>query len=200
MATSDSWQRTDTQLSPAQWKDESTRIAELKGKRAFDLVFSVIGLVLWFPVIALGSAAVWLESRGSVFSRTTCWGRGTHEFERLCLRTTDGEGRMTRIGRILDRLGIDELPQFFNVLRGEMSIVGPAPIPPEGRAGASVRHLRRFEVQPGMTGMWTLGAGSDAELGSYFSPDQAYRSSRSLWLDLAMVARKLSAIVEGRHC
>lgn len=92
MATSDSWQRADAKLSPAEWEDESTRSIELGGKRAFDLVLSVTGLVLGFPVMAVGAAVVRVESRGPVFSRTRCWGRGARAFERLCLRTTDAEG------------------------------------------------------------------------------------------------------------
>lgn len=200
MATSDSWQRADAKLSPAEWEDESTRSIELGGKRAFDLVLSVTGLVLGFPVMAVGAAVVRVESRGPVFSRTRCWGRGARAFERLCLRTTDAEGQPTRAGRVLHRLGIDGLPQLVNVLRAEMSIVGPSPVPADGGAGDSVKHLRRFRVRPGMTGTWALGAWRGATPGRYFSPDEAYRSSRSLWLDLAMVARKLAAIAGGRHC
>lgn len=197
MATSGSWQRADAQLNGAAWDVDSTRTLELKGKRAFDLVLSVTGLVLGSPFMALGAAAVWIESRGCVFSRVRCWGRGARSFERLCLRTSDAEGRMTRAGRAIHRVGIDGLPQLVNVLRGEMSIVGPAAIAAEGLAENNIKHLRRFEMRPGMTGMWPLGGCRDVA-GQYFSPDEAYGSSRSHWLDLTMVARKVWAVVEGR--
>jgi len=198
MATSNSWHRAGTRVSGANWAAVGAESAGIAGKRAFDVALSIAGLVVGLPVLALCAAAVSLESRGPVMSRTKCWGRGARSFARLRLRTCDDAGRMTRTGRVLRRLGIDGLPQLVNVLRGEMSIVGPAPVPAGDRDEASVRHLRRFEVQPGMTGMWGLGSCLENAPMGYFSPEGYYRSNWSAWLDLAIVARALGLPTHAR--
>lgn len=197
MATSNSWHTTGTQVPRAKWTAVGAGNAGMAGKRAVDVALSIAGLAVAMPLLAVGAAAVRLESRGDVLSRTMCWGRGARSFQRLRLRTSDESGRMTRAGRVLSRLGIDGLPQLVNVLRGEMSMVGPTPVLAGERGEASVRHLRQFEVQPGLTGMWALGCCVEQGNGGYFSPDAYYRSNWSAWLDLAIMARALGAVVAG---
>jgi len=198
MATSNWWHRTETQFAPRAWTRGAEKNATLAGKRAFDVALSVTGLCLGMPLMAVGAAAVCLESGGSVLTRTRCWGREGRIFERLRLRTTDRLGRMTWAGRVLCRLGIDGLPQLVNVLRGEMSIVGAAPVPAGGCDETAVRHLRRFESLPGITGLWALGSClGDVPVREYFAPDEFYRMNWSPWLDLAMVARTLGAVASG---
>ncbi|HTX75777.1 MAG TPA: sugar transferase [Terracidiphilus sp.] len=197
MATSNSWYGADTQLAPEGWASGGARNTVLRAKRGFDIALSVTGLVLGLPVLALGAGAIQLQSRGPVLSRTRCWGRRARAFELLRLRTSDAEGRMTFAGRVLRRLGLDGLPQLVNVLRGEMSIVGPTPVPSGELDEASVRHLRRFDVTPGMTGLWALGECDEASPRAFFSPDESYRSHWSVWLDLSIVARALGAIAGG---
>lgn len=194
MATSNSLHEAGMQLAEAKWTAAGAGSAGMAGKRAFDVALSIAGLTVGMPLLALGAAAVRLESRGGLLVRTTCWGRGARAFERLRLRTSDDAGRTTRAGRVLCRLGIDGLPQLVNVLRSEMSMVGPAPVPAGERSAASVRHLRRFAVQPGIAGAWALGCCRENAEGEYFSPDAYYRSHWSAWLDLAIVARALGAV------
>ncbi|HWE84652.1 MAG TPA: sugar transferase [Terracidiphilus sp.] len=197
MATSNSWYRVNAHLAPEDWASGATRQAAPPAKRALDVALSVTGLVLGLPLLALGAGAVQLQSRGTVLCRTRCRGLGGRGFELLQLRTVDAAGRTTYAGRVLRRLGLDGLPQLVNVLRGEMSIVGPTPVPAGDRDQASVKHLRRFNMAPGMTGLWALGACREAAPGEYFSPDERYRSNWSVWLDLAIVARTLGRVAGG---
>lgn len=190
MATSHTWQRPE---APTEWTRGFERSTAQPGKRGFDIVLSITGLVLGLPVMALCAAGVQLQSSGAVFCRTRCWGRGARAFDLMGLRTSDAAGRMTCAGRVMQWLGLDRLPRLVNVIRGEMSIVGPAPVPAGERDEASVRHLRRFELTPGMTGLRALGAFPGSTPGAYFSPDAAYRSHWSVWLDLTIVARTLMA-------
>ncbi len=203
MATSNSWQRARAILSSAEGTGGAARcqvrtVADLPGKRAFDIALSVTGLALGLPFMALGTAAVRLESSGPFFERTKCWGKGARVFARLRLRTTDSEGRMTQSGRILSRLGVNQMPQLVNVLRGEMSIVGPSLVLAGECDGATLRNLRRFDAAPGVTGLCKVPASLGPVPGSYVSPDEIYRSNRSVWLDLAIVARTLCAVLAGR--
>lgn len=200
MATSNSWQRVGAHLASAGRASGSARGAVLPAKRAFDVALSVTGLVLGLPLLALGAGAVQLQSRGAVFCRTRCWGCGARGFELLRLRTANAAGRTTVAGRVLRRLGLDGLPQLVNVLRGEMSIVGPTPVPAGDGDEASVRHLRRLSATPGMTGLWALGVCEEAAPGAFFSPEESYGSNWSVWLDIAIVARTLGAVTGGQNC
>lgn len=201
MATTNPWQRTGA--PDGECAQESARRLTLKGKRIFDVVLSATGLVVCLPLMALWAAAVCLESRGPALLRIRCWGAGARTFEQFRLRVEDAQGGTTGAGRLLARLRLDALPQLINVLRGEMSIVGPAPIPADGsadvREGANVRHLRRFAMKPGMTGMSAMGSCEDCLPGSYFSPESSYGSQWSVWRDLAIVARVIAAIPSSAH-
>lgn len=191
MATTNPWQRSSARLSDAEWRDRASRRQALPGKRIFDLVLSVTGLLLGLPLMAMAAAAVGLGSSGAVFVRIRCWGAGARPFEQLRLRVEGADGKMSRTGRVVAWLRLDALPQLVNVLRGEMSLVGPAPVPAGDCAEARVRHLRRFEAKPGMTGMWALGSPDECAPGRYFSPEASYSTEWSAWRDLAIVVRAL---------
>lgn len=198
MATLNLLHKTGTQFAPGEQSKGAAENADLAGKRVFDVALSAAGLFLGMPILVLGAAAVRLESPGPVLTRTRCWGRGGRIFEHLRLRTTDGAGRRTWVGRVLCRLGLDGLPQLVNVLRGEMSIVGPAPVPSGACDESAVRHLRRFESLPGITGLWALGSCLEDVPGKeYIAPDAVYRRNWSPWLDMAIVARTLGAVAAG---
>ena len=139
--------------------------------RFVDVVVASIVLVLTLPIIMIAAIAVKATSRGPVFTREVCVGAGGRRFEMLGFRTTVVEAepadraaseaerssgamsgrRRTRVGRVLAATSIDELPRFWNVLRGDMSIVGPRPTGPQGAARTS---RDRTSAPPGMTGMW----------------------------------------------
>jgi len=105
--------------------------------------------------------------------------------------------RVTRVGRILRKYSLDELPQFVNVLRGDMSMVGPRPPIASEVQRYDLSHLRRLDVLPGMTGLWQVQARQDPSFDSYISLDTAYIQNWSLWLDLKILIRTLSVVCAG---
>jgi lipopolysaccharide/colanic/teichoic acid biosynthesis glycosyltransferase len=105
--------------------------------------------------------------------------------------------RVTRIGRFLRKYSIDELPQFFNVLRGEMSIVGPRPPIASEVAKYELEHFRRLEVLPGLTGLWQVQARQDSSFAKYIALDTAYVENWSFWLDLKILLRTAHVVVRG---
>jgi lipopolysaccharide/colanic/teichoic acid biosynthesis glycosyltransferase len=134
--------------------------------RALDVAIAGSGLVLTSPLLALGALVVKLEDRGPVLYRQTRVGRDGADFELLKLRTmvvgaehqgagfavTQGDARITKAGRILRRLSVDELPQLWNVVRGEMSVIGPRPTLRYQVDAYSEEQLHRLDVKPGITG------------------------------------------------
>jgi exopolysaccharide biosynthesis polyprenyl glycosylphosphotransferase len=185
-------------------------------KRAFDLVAAALGLVIIGPVIALIALAVRLDSKGPIFFRQVRVGRdGRHfriykfrsmvvgaELEKDRLRALNevGEGmfkitddpRVTRVGRLLRRSSLDELPQIFNVLRGEMSLVGPRPLVVDEDAQVLGLDRSRLHLTPGMTGPWQV-LGSRVPMQEMVGIDYLYVAGWSLWLDLKLLLRT------GRH-
>ena len=135
-------------------------------KRASDVVLSALTLVLTSPFLALAAVAIAIEDRGPVLFRQTRIGRGGGEFEILKLRTmvvgaesagaglavNRGDPRITRVGRVLRRLSVDELPQLWNVLVGDMSVVGPRPTVRWQVERYTQRQQQRLDVMPGITG------------------------------------------------
>jgi lipopolysaccharide/colanic/teichoic acid biosynthesis glycosyltransferase len=105
--------------------------------------------------------------------------------------------RITRVGRILRKYSLDELPQFYNVLRGDMSLVGPRPPIAREVEQYELDHLRRLEVLPGITGLWQVEARQDPSFDSYISLDTAYVDNWSLWLDLKILARTVGVVFAG---
>jgi lipopolysaccharide/colanic/teichoic acid biosynthesis glycosyltransferase len=105
--------------------------------------------------------------------------------------------RVTRVGRILRKYSLDELPQFYNVLRGDMSLVGPRPPIAAEVEQYDLAHLRRLDVLPGMTGLWQVEARQDPSFDSYISLDTAYVENWSLWLDMKILARTVGVVFSG---
>jgi lipopolysaccharide/colanic/teichoic acid biosynthesis glycosyltransferase len=105
--------------------------------------------------------------------------------------------RVTRVGRFLRKYSLDEVPQFYNVLRGDMSLVGPRPPMASEVEQYDLSHLRRLDVLPGMTGLWQVEARQDPSFDSYISLDTAYVENWSLWLDMKILARTVGVVVSG---
>jgi lipopolysaccharide/colanic/teichoic acid biosynthesis glycosyltransferase len=159
-------------------------------KRAFDIVVALVALIALAPVLALVALAVKLDSPGPVLFRQERVGRGGRAFLILKFRTmvrgaerlgpnvsATADARITSVGRMLRRCFLDEAPQFLNVLRGDMSIVGPRPETPEYVALMSEDERRILRLRPGMTGPSTLAysAGEAAALALADDPDRLYR-------------------------
>jgi lipopolysaccharide/colanic/teichoic acid biosynthesis glycosyltransferase len=104
---------------------------------------------------------------------------------------------VTRLGRFLRRYSIDELPQLVNVIKGEMSLVGPRPPALQEYLQYQVEHLRKLEVIPGITGLWQISARQDPSFDSYIKYDLEYIENWSLWLDLKILIRTILVVLSG---
>jgi exopolysaccharide biosynthesis polyprenyl glycosylphosphotransferase len=190
-------------------------------KRAVDLAGSSIALIVLAPAMALIALAVKLSSRGPVFFRQCRIGRHGREFEMLKFRTMvadadtrkgdlvhlneaeglfkiAGDPRITRVGRFLRRLSLDELPQLFNVLRGDMSLVGPRPLVVDDDRRVEGWHRRRLDVPPGMTGVWQVLGSSRVPLNEMVTLDYLYAANWSVWLDMKIMLRTVPYMVARR--
>jgi len=105
--------------------------------------------------------------------------------------------RVTAVGRFLRKYSLDELPQLYNVLRGDMSLVGPRPPIAAEVEQYDISHLRRLDVLPGMTGLWQIEARQDPSFDSYISLDTAYVENWTLWLDMKILARTVGVVFSG---
>jgi lipopolysaccharide/colanic/teichoic acid biosynthesis glycosyltransferase len=178
-------------------------------KRAIDIVGAAAGLAVAAPVLALAACAIKLEDGGPVFFRQMRLGRGARRFEIFKLRTmtvdaetvrSDGvveadDPRITRIGSFLRRTAIDELPQLWHVLTGEMSLVGPRPVPPAHLERYDETQLRRLEVKPGLTGWAQIHGRASLPWPERLALDVHYVDNQSLALDARILARTAGVLL-----
>jgi exopolysaccharide biosynthesis polyprenyl glycosylphosphotransferase len=192
-------------------------------KRSFDLVLSALMLVLFAPVMALAALAIKLDSggRGSVLFRQVRVGQDGHRFDLIKFRTMvpdadrlvaelmegsidpdwlviDNDPRVTRVGRFLRLTSLDELPQLWNVLKGQMSMVGPRPL--SERDDESVRgwERHRLDIVPGLTGYWQVLGRNSIPFREMVEIDYAYVVNWSLWHDLKLLARTVPVVLQRR--
>ncbi len=191
-------------------------------KRALDIVLAAIGLFLSSPLWALIGLAIKVEDRGPVFYRQDRVGKGGKVFQVLKFRSmvpyaeeavgpvqsAHGDPRVTQVGRLLRATALDELPQLWSILRGHMSFVGPRALRPgeievNGNGmcvpiEAIPGYVERHAVPPGLTGLAQVYAPRDIPRHQKFRYDVLYIRSRSLWLDLRLIAVSLWISVRGR--
>lgn len=190
-------------------------------KRVLDIVVSLLALLLGAPIFLAIAIAVKLESEGPVIYTSERIGKKGRVFRCFKFRTMvpdadirraaimhlnerDGvlfkvtnDPRITKLGRFLRKYSLDELPQFLNVLRGDMSIVGPRPPIASEVQKYRPSHLRRLDVMPGITGLWQVQARQDPSFDTYISMDVAYIENWSLTLDLKIIAHTIGVILNG---
>ncbi len=177
-----------------------------KLKRILDVAGALVLLSLSIPVLLLAMLAVALTMGMPVLYRQTRSGRGGHPFELLKLRTmhaavnasdspSSDEKRLTGTGRVLRATSIDELPQLWNVLRGDMSLVGPRPLLPQYLERYSPEQARRHEVLPGITGLAQVSGRNTLTWEEKFALDVWYVDHRSLALDLRIMGRTLLSLL-----
>ena len=191
-------------------------------KRLLDIGIAGSALLVLAPLFLAAALAIRIESPGPVFFSQTRVGRdgktfrmlkfrsmyrdaearraaliGTSDREGICFKAKD-DPRITRMGRLLRRASFDELPQILNVLRGEMSIVGPRPALPEEVAAYPARARGRLAVKPGITGIWQVSGRADIDFDRMVDMDLAYARSRSVVLDLMLIALTFRAVLTGR--
>lgn len=190
-------------------------------KRVFDVTGALAGLVVLAPFFALAATVIKLTSTGPVFFKQPRVGRGGETFGMYKFRTmydgadqmkaelahrneADGffkiaeDPRITTVGRLLRRASLDELPQLINVLRGEMSLVGPRPLVHEEDARIEGWFRRRLDVTPGMTGAWQVLGSSRVPMREMVTIDYLYRANWSLWLDTKILLRTVPHVLR-RH-
>jgi exopolysaccharide biosynthesis polyprenyl glycosylphosphotransferase len=191
-------------------------------KRAFDLAVSGALVLAALPLWALIALLVKLDSPGPVFYRDRRIGLGERQFGMFKFRSmyvdagsrqagletaNEASGplfkikddpRVTRVGRILRRYSIDELPQVLNVLRGEMSLVGPRPLPLRDYVQLEDWHRRRYRVLPGMTGLWQVSGRIELTFDDLVRLDFYYLENWSIWLDISILAKTLPAVIARR--
>ncbi|HEX7447209.1 MAG TPA: sugar transferase [Pirellulales bacterium] len=190
-------------------------------KRVLDVLGATAGLTLLSPCMALIALSVKLSSPGPVLFRQRRAGRGGRPFviykfrtmtadaesrqrELLVLNEQDGpafkikcDPRITRLGRLLRSTSLDELPQLFNVLRGDMSLVGPRPLPCHESDASDGWRRRRLEVTPGLTCIWQVRGRSRVSFDEWMRMDLRYAVSRSLWHDLKLLIQTVWAVLRG---
>jgi lipopolysaccharide/colanic/teichoic acid biosynthesis glycosyltransferase len=182
-------------------------------RRVLDVVGAGAGLVLAGPLLAAAAIAVKLEDGGPVLYRQQRIGQNGEEFDLLKLRTMvvgaeregagwaidQGDPRITRVGRVLRRLSLDEVPQLWNVVHGEMSLVGPRPTLAYQVEQYSPRQRRRLEVKPGITGWAQVNGRARLRWADRIELDVWYVENRSVWLDLKILARTPVALFTGTY-
>jgi exopolysaccharide biosynthesis polyprenyl glycosylphosphotransferase len=190
-------------------------------KRAIDIVGAALGLTLGAPLLGLIAAAIRLDSPGPIIFRQTRVGANGEHFEMYKFRSmvedaeeeldelrdlneVDGpifkmkdDPRVTRVGRILRRTSLDELPQLWNVLRGDMSLVGPRPPLPSEVTEYMEWHKKRLEVRPGVTGLWQVSGRSLVSFDEQCLLDIYYIENWSLWLDFKILLRTIPQVLFG---
>ena len=191
-------------------------------KRTFDIVVATLVLVILSPLLAAIALMVRLGSPGPIIYRDLRIGVGEGKFAMLKFRSmyegahdqqegledqneADGaifkmrdDPRVTPIGRVLRRLSFDELPQLVNVLRGEMSLVGPRPLPVRDYDRLSDWHRKRYAVLPGITGLWQISGRSNLSFDDLVRLDFYYLENWSVWMDVAVLVRTPFAVVRGK--
>jgi len=197
------------------------RSLSLLAKRCIDVLLSIAALVLLSPLFAAVALAIKLLSTGPVLYVSERVGRHGRLFRCYKFRTMvpnadalrqqllhlnersgvlfklSNDLRVTPIGRVLRKYSLDELPQLVNVLRGEMSLVGPRPCLQSELAQYESAHLCRLDVLPGITGLWQVEARDDPSFDSYIQLDSRYVREWSIWLDLKIMLRTLHAVLNG---
>jgi exopolysaccharide biosynthesis polyprenyl glycosylphosphotransferase len=190
-------------------------------KRAIDIILSSLALVMLSPVFAIVAVAIRFDSRGPIFYRSYRIGKKGRRFLLYKFRTMvpeadalkaslrhlnerDGllfkvtnDPRITKLGHLLRKYSLDELPQFLNVIKGEMSLVGPRPPSPDEYDHYTLDSLRRLAVTPGITGLWQVTARNDPSFGKALLLDLTYIESCTLWMDFKILFNTIPAVLRG---
>ncbi len=190
-------------------------------KRIFDFTLALLAVIVTMPLTILIAIAIKLDTKGPVFFRQERLGKGTKRFSMIKFRTmvvdcdeltkelialNEASGpmfkirrdpRITRVGRLLRRTSLDELPQLFNVLMGQMSIVGPRPALPRELSGYDSVQRLRTRVLPGLTGLWQVSGRSNLPFDEMVRLDIEYMENRSLLNDIRIILKTVPSVVFG---
>ncbi len=194
----------------------------LKIKRLIDIIGSVLGLIIFSPVFAALYVAIRIEDGLPVFFTQERVGKFGKPFRMYKFRSmiksaeqmrddledlneTGGvifkikkDPRITHVGHFMRRYSLDELPQLYNVLKGDMSLVGPRPHPITDVSRYSMSHRKRFDITPGITCFWQVSGRSEIGFEKQVDLDMQYIQSQSLWLDIVLLLKTIPAVIFGR--
>jgi len=189
------------------------------GKRVLDVIGAFVGLVLCSPLILLFAILIKIDSRGPVFYKAVRLGKGgkpftfyklrsmhvgAHESRHKLMHLNQAKGpvfklfddpRITRVGRFIRKTSIDELPQLYNVLKGDMSLVGPRPPIPEEVEKYEPWQLRRLSPKPGITCLWQISGRSRLGFDEWMRLDLEYINKQSFWMDIKILLRTIPAVL-----
>ncbi|HBR15395.1 MAG TPA: hypothetical protein DD723_07625 [Candidatus Omnitrophica bacterium] len=201
---------------------EETPFRKQVGKRIFDFIMTLLGLVLLLPFIIMIAVMIKMDSPGPIMYVSKRYGRGgrifnMYKFRSMCFdadrikdqlkerNEVDGpifkikkDPRITRNGLILRKYSLDELPQLINVLRGDMSLVGPRPLPIDQIEKEDFKQLKRLEVKPGITGLWQIRGRSDISFSRLLRWDIWYINNWSFWLDLNILMQTFPVVIKAK--
>ncbi len=196
--------------------------ANLIDKRIMDIILSSLALLLLLPLSLIIAIAIKIYDGGPVFYISKRYGRKGTPFnfykfrsmvigaeEKITLLKSGNEKdgpifkmkedpRITKIGKLLRKYSLDEFPQFWNVLKGDMSIVGPRPLPIGQIEKNDLDQLKRLEIKPGITGLWQISGRSDASFGNLLRWDIWYINNWNFWLDLTIILKSIPVVIKGR--
>jgi lipopolysaccharide/colanic/teichoic acid biosynthesis glycosyltransferase len=192
-------------------------------KRVMDIIIGTIGCLISIPLWIVISLAIKLDSKGPVLFRQDRSGRDGRVFKMLKFRSMviDAEEklrhmehlneektgliirlrddpRVTGVGRVLRKFSLDEIPQFLNVIRGDMSLIGPRPPSPDEYARYDRRQRRRLEVKPGLTGLWQVSGRKDTDFDFMVQKDIEYIEQQSLRFDLQILLKTIPVVLTGK--
>lgn len=191
-------------------------------KRSLDLAVSLVALVIVSPVMLITAIAIRLDSPGPILFRQTRVGKWGKHFpcykfrsmyidaeqrlhDLMALNEADGpvfkmknDPRVTRVGRLIRKLSIDELPQLFNVIKGEMSLVGPRPALPREVSQYEYDQIRRLHAVPGITGLQQVSGRSNVDFKRWIELDLQYIAEQSLWKDIEILIKTIPAVLASR--
>ena len=192
------------------------------GKRFFDFLISLISLLFLLPFLIVIGLIIKFDSRGPILYKSKRYGCKGRMFNMYKFRSmtkdadkmieqlrhqneVDGpifkireDPRISRVGAFLRRYSLDELPQLINVLRGDMSLVGPRPLPIEQIEKEDLRQLRRLQIRPGITGLWQIRGRSDISFVRLIKWDIWYINNWSFWLDLNILLQTIPVVLKGK--
>jgi exopolysaccharide biosynthesis polyprenyl glycosylphosphotransferase len=208
-------------LPAVMYSSEPADRVQLVIKECMDRIGGLIGLALAFPVLLISGLMIKLEDGGPVFFRQIRSGKNGRPFTMFKFRTmvADAETlkeklstknemtgpvfkirkdpRVTKVGGLLRKLSIDEIPQFYNVLRGEMSLVGPRPPLPSEVLGYDRWQRRKLSVKPGLTCLWQINGRNAVDFEHWMKLDLEYIDNWSLWLDTKILVKTIPAVLRG---
>lgn len=191
-------------------------------KRLIDLTGALVAIVVFMPFMAGAALAIKLTSPGPVLFRQKRGGHGgkpfvVYKFRTMCidaearkaelLQFNERSGvafkmkrdpRVTPVGRLLRKTSIDELPQLFNVLKGDMSLVGPRPLPVDEEKAYQTWHYRRLDVKPGLTGLWQVSSRDDSDFDKWVRLDLEYIERHGFWFDVWLLLKTIPAVLFRR--